>query len=213
MTTRRRPKSIQTGQTVLRLMAAVIAVLITGVVTGLLSAPLSDATTSVAVSICSYDGGNANARTACGDRTPDDDLRAGPAARSAALIGVVRQVHGSVPVMLRRIATEAGTAVRRVGDALESVDDVFANPRLLEGDLADPSRVRAILEGTPGWKPGVLGRGEHAGQGWTFREMNRSGTDFTDRYIQWHPGGGRHGPSPYWKVSSGQTGTVRIGVP
>ena len=87
------------------------------------------------------------------------------------------------------VATEAGTSIRLVGDQLESVDDVFSNPQLLQTDLADHSRVRSILEGTPGWQPGALGKGDHAGQGWTFRELNSNGTDFTDRYIQWHPGG------------------------
>ena len=35
---------------------------------------------------------------------------------------------------------------------------------------------------------------------------------FTGKYIQWHPGGGHHGPDPYWKVSSPQGGTVRVGA-
>jgi hypothetical protein len=34
---------------------------------------------------------------------------------------------------------------------------------------------------------------------------------FTNRkYIQFNPGGSSHHPDPYWKISSGQTGTIRI---
>lgn len=106
--------------------------------------------------------------------------------------------------------TAPGSAIRPVGRHLESVDDVFANPQLLIDDVADPSRVRTILEGTPGWEPGTMRHGSSAGEGWTFRELNAAGTDFTDRYIQWSPGSSHH-PNPYWKVSSGQTGTTRIG--
>jgi len=40
--------------------------------------------------------------------------------------------------------------------------------------------------------------------------MNKAGTDFTGRMIQYHPGTARHfGGALYWKVSSG-SGTVRF---
>jgi hypothetical protein len=32
----------------------------------------------------------------------------------------------------------------------------------------------------------------------------------TGRQIQFHPGGGHHGPDSYWKVSSGEHGVIRI---
>jgi RHS repeat-associated protein len=31
-----------------------------------------------------------------------------------------------------------------------------------------------------------------------------------DRLLQYHPGGGHHGPNTYWKVSSGEGGVIRI---
>jgi hypothetical protein len=96
-----------------------------------------------------------------------------------------------------------------VGDALNSVDDVMANPRLLEGK--SPGQVASMIGDTPGWEAGTLTRGRSAGGGWTFRERNAAGTDYTGRYIQWSPGSPRHfDGNPYWKVSSGPTGTVRF---
>jgi len=82
-------------------------------------------------------------------------------------------------------------AIRQVGRHLESVDDVFANPQLLAGE--GPGRVQSILGATPGWVQGGMRQSTSApGGGWTFRELNRAGTDFTDRYIQWHPGSSQH---------------------
>ena len=50
---------------------------------------------------------------------------------------------------------------------------------------------------------GTLSKGAHAGQGF---KVTWGG----DRLLQYHPGGGHHGPSSYWKVSSGELGTIRI---
>ena len=45
----------------------------------------------------------------------------------------------------------------------------------------------------------------------TLRELNSRGNEFTDRYIQYHPGSPRHYEgAPYWKVSSGKGGTQRF---
>lgn len=86
---------------------------------------------------------------------------------------------------------------------------MFANPQLLAGRA--PLKIELILGRTEGWVTGTLGRGSHAGQGWTFRQMNAHGTDYTDLFTQWHPGTPRHfGGAPYCKVSSGQDGSVRI---
>ncbi|WP_377325657.1 RHS repeat-associated core domain-containing protein [Pimelobacter simplex] len=105
--------------------------------------------------------------------------------------------------------TAPSTAIRPVGSVLGHVDDVMANPRLLEG--VHPAQLENIMRGTPGWEFGVLGRGRSAGSGWTARELNSAGTDFTGRYIQWSPGSPRHfGGAPYWKISSGELGTVRF---
>jgi hypothetical protein len=89
-----------------------------------------------------------------------------------------------------------GVAVRPVGSVLESVDDVVTNPQLLAGKT--PAQVRAVLSDTPSWVEGTLNKGRSAGSGWTFREVNSAGTDYTGRYIQWSPGSPRHyGGQPY----------------
>jgi len=106
-------------------------------------------------------------------------------------------------------ALGAGTALRPVGQAMESVSDVLANPKLLAGRT--PAEVEAIMGKTPGWQVESLGKGAHQGQGWLLREYGANGQP-TGRLIQWHPGNSTyHGPSPYWKVSSGPGGTVRVG--
>jgi len=59
------------------------------------------------------------------------------------------------------------------------------------------------------WEAGTIGRGSQAGKGWTLRQRAISG-EYTDQYLQWHPGGGHHGVDPYWKISSGPLGTLRF---
>lgn len=92
-----------------------------------------------------------------------------------------------------------------------TLESIFATPAQLAGKGL--SEVQTAL-GTPGspWVEGTLGKGSHAGQGWTVREALPGGA-FSDRYLQWHPGGGRHGPDAYWKVSSAKTGTQRFPSP
>ena len=89
--------------------------------------------------------------------------------------------------------------------ALKGVDDIIKSPSLLEGrSLSD---VQSILKNTTGWAEGTLKKGRSAGDGWTLRQLNSRGTDFTDLYIQYSPGSSRHfGGKPYWKVSSGNGG-------
>jgi hypothetical protein len=89
-----------------------------------------------------------------------------------------------------------------------SADDVLKNPQLLKG--RSPAEVEALIGTTPGWSVETLGKGAHQGQGWLLRQYGPNGMP-TGQLIQWHPGGGHHGPDPYWKVSSGLGGTVRVG--
>jgi RHS repeat-associated protein len=92
------------------------------------------------------------------------------------------------------------------GTILNSVDDVISNPSSLQGKSL--SEVQSVLKNTKGWVEGTLSKGRSAGKGWTFRQLNAAGTDFTDLYIQYSPGSPRHfGGKPYWKVSSGNGGT------
>ena len=90
-----------------------------------------------------------------------------------------------------------------------SIDNAFKNPNLLRG--SSPEKIAQLVEGDPSWEIGTLGRGAHAGQGLTIREVLPNGR-YSGRMIQWHPGGGHHGPEPYWKVSSPEGGTVRCGA-
>ncbi|WP_213277795.1 RHS repeat-associated core domain-containing protein [Chryseobacterium indologenes] len=93
------------------------------------------------------------------------------------------------------------TALRKVGTVLESVDDVMANPNLLEGKSY--GYVRSILGNSKNWVNDVMRKSTRA-NGWVLREMNSKGTDFTDKMIQYHPGTPRHfNGQPYWKVSAG----------
>lgn len=98
-----------------------------------------------------------------------------------------------------------GTTLRRTGSLLESVDDIFTNPFLLKDK--SPLQIEGLLGKMEGWKVEALGKGSHAGQGFILREYRAKGS--TGRMIQWHPGGGHHGPNPYWKVSDG-TKVTRI---
>jgi hypothetical protein len=84
---------------------------------------------------------------------------------------------------------------------VSTIDEVFKNPSLLVN--MTPDEISAIAQAEGKWTIGTLGQGAHEGQGLTIR--------YKDQFIEWHPGDGHHGPEPYWKVSSGQTGTVRIG--
>jgi RHS repeat-associated protein len=152
---------------------------------------------------------------------PGDQLRT-PEGASLRVISALAYpghptVHDLTIADVHSFYVEAGTTpvlvhncgIRPVGQFLESVDDVMANPRLLEGKT--PAQVESMIGNTPGWQVGTMGKGRSAGQGWTFRQLNSRGTDFTDRYIQWHPGSRRHfGGAPYWKVSRGAGGTVRF---
>lgn len=101
------------------------------------------------------------------------------------------------PLQRLHVAANAGTELRKVGSVLETVDDVMANPALLKG--RHPALVENILKGTPGWQVEKLGRGSQAGRGWVFRQYTPAGNP-TGQQLRWHPGGGHHGPDPYWRV-------------
>jgi len=99
------------------------------------------------------------------------------------------------------------TALRPVGSVLESIHDVLRNPWLLKGRSFQ--ELVAILKIPEGWNVEGLGQGMHRGQGWVLRQYRLDG-ETTGRMIRWHPGGGRHGPEPYWRVTSGEYGKSPI---
>ena len=77
-------------------------------------------------------------------------------------------------------------------------EKIMKNPRILEG-VNGPQRISFNMSR---WKSGPLGKGRSAGKGFSLRQWNSRGTDFTNKYIQYHPGTHRHfGGSAYWKVS------------
>lgn len=61
------------------------------------------------------------------------------------------------------------------------------------------AQVENMIGDTAGWKVEALGKGTHKGQGWVFRQYTASGGT-TGVQIRFHPGGGHHGPDPYWRV-------------
>jgi hypothetical protein len=88
--------------------------------------------------------------------------------------------------------------------------DVVANPEAHLRYTDKPEDLLNRLGGVPeGWRESRLGRGSHAGQGWKLEEVTPDGK-ITGRQIRWHPGGGRHGPDPYWVFSSSEHGTTKI---
>jgi hypothetical protein len=87
---------------------------------------------------------------------------------------------------------------------IRHADDVLTNPDLLRGRSLD--EVRSILEGSPGWEVRTLGRGLNRGTGWRLLKVTPEGNP-TGAYIRYNPGGGHHGPGPYWRVSDGRTKT------
>jgi hypothetical protein len=88
------------------------------------------------------------------------------------------------------------------------LEELFRNPSQLAGKgLEDIKSLIGKIDDP--WEEGALTKGSQKGNGWTLREGNGKG-GFTDRYLQWHPGGGHHGLDPYWKISSGRIGTLRF---
>jgi len=97
--------------------------------------------------------------------------------------------------------------LRPVGKFIESVDDIIANPALLDGK--NYAQVRGTLNGSKDWVNNAMTKTRGADKGWVFRQVNSQGQP-TGRLIQYHPGSRRHlGGNPYWKISDG-TNTFRF---
>lgn len=92
---------------------------------------------------------------------------------------------------------------------MTSIDEILANPKILKGKI--PNDIIPLFQDNPNWAIDTTKKGRNKGKGVVFREVTSEG-NFTGRIIQWHPGDSTyHGPDPYWKVSTGEGGTVRIG--
>ena len=90
------------------------------------------------------------------------------------------------------------------GGGYLTIQDIVDDNWVLEG--LNPDDLLSELGGIPnGYTITTLVKGTHAGQGWALRELGGNG-EYGDVLIRWHPGGGRHGPDPYWRVSSGPSG-------
>ncbi|GAB3926320.1 RHS repeat-associated core domain-containing protein [Kribbella albertanoniae] len=119
-------------------------------------------------------------------------------------------------MMASRVASAAKrltSVVKGVGQAVQKasanrkLERIFDKPsRILD---KDPGKIKSVVEKSGNFRTGTLGRGSARGRGFKAQEVNDAG-NLTGRNLQWHPGGGHHGPNPYWKVSSGK-GTERIG--
>ena len=120
------------------------------------------------------------------------------------------QLAHAVSVLLVRESCRVSGATRVPTNAareISSVGDVLSNPKVLRGKT--PAQVETTIGKTPGWKVESLGKGSRAGEGWVLREYTPQGNP-TGRMIRWHPGGGHHGPEPYWRVTSGEGGKSDI---
>jgi uncharacterized protein RhaS with RHS repeats len=113
---------------------------------------------------------------------------------------------GTVPKTPATASAAAANGLRQAAAAGITIYDIVKNPQLLNNLTL--SQV-AKLAKDAGWEVGHLRRGSQAGKGLVVREVKNG--KYTGRMIQWHPGGGHHGSHPYWKVSTPECGTIRIG--
>lgn len=95
-----------------------------------------------------------------------------------------------------------------------TMQDILNDPWILEDNHMTPQQV-AQIAAREGWvvSIGKLPKSQHDSSGYIFRKPNETGdgSGYTGDYVQWHEGGGFHGPDSYWKVSSGPGGTTRVG--
>lgn len=117
--------------------------------------------------------------------------------------GYMRKLGQRAWGWLKRGASGLLRGASRVG----ALDDVFGNPQILKG-IPSPNEAGDLIEGAraAGWQVGALERGSHAEQGLKLSEVVDG--KLTGRQIRWHPGGGHHGPIPYWTVCSPKGGKV-----
>lgn len=90
----------------------------------------------------------------------------------------------------------------------------FASNKILNAIIRDPVKIndyklwqiKTFGKYTSVYSPGTLKKGAHIGQGYTLTHNQHASLG----YIQWHPGGGHHGPLAYWKITSSFNKTARF---
>lgn len=91
-----------------------------------------------------------------------------------------------------------------------SPDNFMRTPANFVSYRTSPETFLKRIGGVPDrWAQSGLGQGSHAGQGFKLAERNAAGA-LTGRQLRLHPGGGRHGPDPYWVFTSPTHGKIRI---
>ncbi|WP_019674081.1 RHS repeat domain-containing protein [Psychrobacter lutiphocae] len=94
--------------------------------------------------------------------------------------------------------------IRQISQS-SALNSILLKPSLIKG--LNINQAKTIFRGTRGWEETVMTRSTRA-EGWVLREMKNGQP--TGRRIQYHPGTPRHyNGKPYWKISSGEGGTVR----
>lgn len=111
--------------------------------------------------------------------------------------------------------------VSAVGSIAGNIGMRFASNKILNAIVQDPSKItnyklwqiKTFGKYTSIYSPGTLQKGGHIGQGYTLTHNKHASLG----YIQWHPGGGHHGPLAYWKITSSFNKAARFyyltGVP
>ncbi|MFE3573962.1 hypothetical protein [Lysinibacillus sp. NPDC059133] len=88
---------------------------------------------------------------------------------------------------------------------IKDLDDILNDPSILKG--VKPKDLHKYLKEN-GYNPQPLSGGSLKGK--PFEEGGGFKVTWGgDRILQYHPGSRHHGGVPYWKISSGKTGTVR----
>ena len=133
-------------------------------------------------------------------------------AAAGIVAGPLSKVGGKVVKYTKsKISNTINKAIKRLfPKSIKHINDILENPQLLSGKT--PNEVeKSIIHNLPsGWKKETLGKGSKKGKGLVFREYTPKGNP-TGQQIRWHPGGGHHGPDPYWRVinNNGKSGIIR----
>jgi RHS repeat-associated protein len=91
-------------------------------------------------------------------------------------------------------------------NSVKSLGEIFENPSLIKGMKVEEVEKLALKE----TKYEITTLTQGGKKGGSFKVLEKTETGYGNKMIMRHPGGGHHGPSPYWKVSSAKLGTERL---